>query len=166
MAGINLKRFCGGADGPVYLREPFTVGDFTYAANGHIFVRVPARGNIPEPAPSMMFNSYAAVADRIDAWLAGAPNFLFRGKMLPPMPKRASQKPWTESFEIRGRPFAGQYVRMISRLPGATIIGDMPDDRSGRGKKSRALLFAFDGDGFGGLMPLSWSLSNHHDTGI
>lgn len=40
MDKINLKQFCGFDPFRPYLHEPFTVGDFTYATNGHILVRV------------------------------------------------------------------------------------------------------------------------------
>jgi hypothetical protein len=37
----ELKQFCGIEETCPYLHEPFSRGDFTYATNGHIMVRVP-----------------------------------------------------------------------------------------------------------------------------
>lgn len=41
---INLERFCADKFGRAHLQKPFTLGDYTYATNGHIAVRVPKRG--------------------------------------------------------------------------------------------------------------------------
>ena len=39
---IDLMQFCGTDDDPrLWLQRPFGIGDYTYAANGHILVRVP-----------------------------------------------------------------------------------------------------------------------------
>lgn len=37
----TLKKFCGDDPGRRYLMVPFSCGDFVYATNGHIMVRVP-----------------------------------------------------------------------------------------------------------------------------
>jgi hypothetical protein len=44
---IDLKPFCdkGSFRG---LEAPFTVGDWTYATDGHICIRVPRRADAPE----------------------------------------------------------------------------------------------------------------------
>lgn len=39
---IDLQAFCATAPYRSYLHKPFTRGDWTYATNGHIAVRVPA----------------------------------------------------------------------------------------------------------------------------
>lgn len=45
---IDLKQFCSTDPGRPYLHEPCSRGDFTYATNGHIGVRVPRRDDVPE----------------------------------------------------------------------------------------------------------------------
>ena len=45
---INLQPFCGKNDVHFWLNAPFSEGDFTYATNGHILVRVERRTNVPE----------------------------------------------------------------------------------------------------------------------
>lgn len=45
---VDLKPFCGDNDIRYYLNEPFSEGEFTYATNGHILIRVPRRDDIPE----------------------------------------------------------------------------------------------------------------------
>jgi hypothetical protein len=41
----TLKKFCGDADDSRKLQEPFSVGLWIYATNGHICIRVPMRGD-------------------------------------------------------------------------------------------------------------------------
>lgn len=41
MTEINLAQFCGDEDWRTHLHYPFSHGEFTYATNGHICVRVP-----------------------------------------------------------------------------------------------------------------------------
>jgi len=43
---IDLKPFCGSLK--KCLMQPFSFGEHTYATNGHIIVRVPRRGGVPE----------------------------------------------------------------------------------------------------------------------
>jgi len=67
---VNLEPFC--APSIPQLREPFSIGDFTYAANGHIMVRIPRRPGIPEADKDwrrqleggILANLTAALADR------------------------------------------------------------------------------------------------------
>lgn len=44
---INLEMFCSGPDRPE-LAQPFSIGEWSYASNGHIMVRVPRREDVPE----------------------------------------------------------------------------------------------------------------------
>lgn len=46
---LNLSKFCSLDPTRVVLNQPFTWGPWTYATDGRILVRVPARGD--EPAP-------------------------------------------------------------------------------------------------------------------
>ena len=38
---IDLMKFCGKEDPREWLNAPFSLGDYTYATNGHLIVRVP-----------------------------------------------------------------------------------------------------------------------------
>lgn len=58
MAEIDLSHFCYTEDDRSYLKQPWSRGDFTYATNGHIMVRVPRRSDVPE-------NDKAPDADRV-----------------------------------------------------------------------------------------------------
>ena len=42
MSQIDLQLFCGNDEVRTYINAPFRRGDFTYATNGHVLVRVPA----------------------------------------------------------------------------------------------------------------------------
>jgi hypothetical protein len=45
---INLKHFCSTEEWQTYLHTPFSFGEFSYATNGHIAVRVARRADVPE----------------------------------------------------------------------------------------------------------------------
>lgn len=45
---IDLQKFCAVHDPRNWLEKPFTEGDFTYATNGHILVRVPRLDGYPD----------------------------------------------------------------------------------------------------------------------
>jgi hypothetical protein len=46
---IDLKKFCSTDFTRLYLMKPFTIGNWTYATNGHICVRVPTMPEWPGP---------------------------------------------------------------------------------------------------------------------
>jgi hypothetical protein len=48
IAVLDLRPFCGATDGRTHFMRPFSIGEFTYATNGHIMVRVPRRPDAPE----------------------------------------------------------------------------------------------------------------------
>lgn len=45
---INLKQFCSTDKLRPYLHEPFSFGEYTYATNGYILIRVPRLTEYPE----------------------------------------------------------------------------------------------------------------------
>jgi hypothetical protein len=47
---IDLKPYCLTEKFRPYLAAPFSIGEFTYATNGHVLVRVPRREDAPEYA--------------------------------------------------------------------------------------------------------------------
>lgn len=49
MNAADLRRFCAEADDiRCYLCQPWSWGEWTYATNGHIMVRVPRMADVPE----------------------------------------------------------------------------------------------------------------------
>src|SRR5271156_726915 len=42
MTRIDLQQFCSKNDARPYIAKPFRYGDFTYATNRHLLVRVPS----------------------------------------------------------------------------------------------------------------------------
>lgn len=67
---VDLQQFCSTDSVRFYLHNPFTLGDFTYATNGHIIVRVPKVDGVPlaesAPNPSNIFKDFPA-SDRFTA---------------------------------------------------------------------------------------------------
>jgi len=49
MNADDLKKYCSKDETRPYLHEPFSRGEWTYATNGHIAVRVPKLADVPEP---------------------------------------------------------------------------------------------------------------------
>jgi hypothetical protein len=45
---IDLMKFCGDKKHRVAIGEPFSLGEWSYATDGHILIRVPRRIDIPE----------------------------------------------------------------------------------------------------------------------
>lgn len=45
---IDLTPFCGTGELRPYIKQPFSFGEFTYATNGHIIVRVGRRQDTPD----------------------------------------------------------------------------------------------------------------------
>ena len=61
MIDIDLKPFCSTEEYRSYLCQPFSLGDWTYASNGHIGIRVPRRADVPEndKAPASIEDLFA-----------------------------------------------------------------------------------------------------------
>lgn len=59
MSAIDLQPFCSTEAARFYLGQPFSIGDLTYATNGHIAVRVQRRADVPvnpkAPDPARVF---------------------------------------------------------------------------------------------------------------
>jgi len=71
---IDLIAFCGKNDIRSYLNAPATIGDYTYASNGHLMVRVPKLQGV-ETADFDFFN--AAIA-KLEAALGLTPTAIQR----------------------------------------------------------------------------------------
>jgi hypothetical protein len=48
MTALDLKPFCVATDGRPYLSKPFSLGEFSFATDGHFLVRVLRRDDVPE----------------------------------------------------------------------------------------------------------------------
>ena len=45
---IDLTVFCGKGDVRTYLHDPFSIGEYSYATDGHVAIRIPRRDDVPE----------------------------------------------------------------------------------------------------------------------
>ena len=61
MSDIDLQQFCSKDDTRPYICKPFSFGEFSYATNGHIIVRVARRADVEEGNPPMT----ASVVERV-----------------------------------------------------------------------------------------------------
>lgn len=167
-AALDLKPFCGVDQCRPYLLQPFSVGNFTYATNGHIMVRVPRRADVPDKTKE--FNQdkpleghekaiYAPLTgslpvmemedcDCFDGYEHDCPDCECvceacdgDGKTYP-----------HASTSIGGANFAARYVALLLTLPGIEVAAKhaFPDP----------LLFRFDG-GIGALMPINGECATH-----
>ena len=166
---VDLKKFCGTDTWRTYLHEPFSSGEYTYATDGHIIVRVPrvaAIGEVPRtPNPEKIFAPMPA-----DGWRT------LRVALPPVAPPKECGSCYDgfehdcpdctfECYECKGTGFVVakvsneiggvifdlKYIRMIAELPGVEIV--ITDGKS-------PAFFRFEG-GDGVLMPMSSEFENH-----
>lgn len=78
---MDLQKYCSDDPYRPNLAKPFSVGEFTYATNGHIMVRVPRRDDIPEQNQKLK-----DTLDRTFSDLPKATFSEFRHKPLPNIP--------------------------------------------------------------------------------
>jgi hypothetical protein len=62
---IDLQIFCDPERD--YLSKPFSLGDYSYATNGHIALRMPRRDDVEQTLDSLMENVAAAMNNYIEA---------------------------------------------------------------------------------------------------
>jgi hypothetical protein len=168
-ASIDLKPFCSTDKDRPNLHRPWSRGDWTWATNGHILIRVPRRADVPEndeaPDPSKILAPFdgtklaarapielpAVTMDECDDCsgagygIHGCPYCECDCGTCGGTGKVDSDR--QVSIDFCGGVFALRYVRQIMALPGLRLPADHPD-------KHAPLLFAFDG-GVGALMGLS-----------
>lgn len=163
---INLDFFCG--DGRPYLAKPWSDGEYTYATNGHICVRVPKQDDAELDEANRLFSV------KINEYLANIP-----GCNMLPMPKGTLPQRVKDCVVCRGsgqvtcpccdRPGAecdncggmgGYRAPTVEVLPGIIVnaeyfalIHNLPNARIGCHGKGTPVFFEFD-DGCGALMPL------------
>lgn len=61
-----LREFCNGDERRPITCRPWSVGDYSYATNGHIIVRIPRIADVPPPDDAKIEKT----AQQIDEWLA------------------------------------------------------------------------------------------------
>ena len=160
---IDLTPFCSPQDDPrYYLCAPFSDGDFSYATNGHIIVRVPRRADIQErekahPSCHKLFienpaREMIAIPDippappQIDCMTCEATGKWNDGDTVEKCEDcgGTGKKNARQDIAVGEVHFAAKYLRLIITLPGAGKISP-----NGTG----SAWFTFDG-GDGLLMPI------------
>ncbi len=174
---IDLQPFCGREITRYYIIKPWSLGEWTYATNGHICIRVPRRADVPE----MVDNPANTVKIFVEHFTAPAFR-LFRGADLPEVsaddlkcercdgrghmhdcPDCTCECEWCDSsgtnphrenrsVGINGVPFAACYVRLIQVLPNLRVSTAI--------KPSDPMPFTFEG-GDGVLMPRRVPCNEH-----
>lgn len=163
---IDLQPFCGKDDPRAYLNAPFSEGEFTYATNGHILIRVAKRADIialPEQMKgrcAKMFwdNPWRELLPIPDVppaeiltcvYCDGAGKLDFGDKDL----ERCDEcegigkwEPWKPGFPLGKAHFAQRYLRLLKALPDCKISAN---------HASKPAPFTFDG-GCGLLMPMRY----------
>lgn len=145
---IDLSHFVSLEDERPYIQQPWTRGGFTYATDGRIMVRVPARIDVPE-------NADAPDAERILSKLAFGENCSVKVPDLPPL--RFAEEDISDPFESERRvlimlittaSFSGSVfnLRYLHLLRWLGAKAGRPDD------EKSPMPFIFD-EGVGCLMP-------------
>jgi hypothetical protein len=164
---IDLKPFCGTQETRYYLLKPFSRGDFTYATDGHICVRVARRDDAPEqeipdvtslswaereytplPAIDLPAVSMEPCMSCYDGSFHDCPDCQCKCEDCNGTGETDSDI--KTSINLIGRPFALRYVRLIAALPNTAIAA--VDDKT--------IAFRFDG-GEGLLKGLHKPKKNH-----
>lgn len=160
---IDLQKFCASEDSNYQMKAPFTRGEFTYATNRHLIVRVSAvPGILPdEKAPNPQKLGWDAVVTD-DQWLKITQDIKMvdcedcqGGEKAPHNCPYCSceckscdnGKQFEESaIKIGSKTAQARYLFLIKQLPNYFIAPDATP-------KGEAIHFKFDG-GYGLLMPM------------
>lgn len=165
---VDLTKFARDIDGTrPYLAKPFSAGDFTYATNGHILVRVPRiestkeiekKGHWDKPLEGYETAEYEPASLNLPPraeTLEECERCEGSGKdhdcpecccLCRRCDGFGFEDPdRDEKFKIGGLPFALRYVRLMAALPGLEIMKSPV--------YAAPLLFRFDG-GIGAVMGL------------
>ncbi len=168
-----LEQFCYDGDDRPYLARPFSLGQHTYATNGHIMVRVPVVEALgpPNGAPEGFEEALGKILKEPD----GVKYFKLPHEKIPPKPDdvecpicrgtghehhcpdcrcecfrclglgKINPEDGVVSVTVNRIPFAAPYIRMIA---------DLPDPRMSRPRRGEhPVHFKFGESGFGALMP-------------
>lgn len=150
MADHDLSHFCYTEDDRPHLKRPWSRGDFTYATNGHVLVRVPRRADTPDndAAPDVegRILSKLSFDDLRPVAIPRLPPLRFiqiEADGLLSVPYSALN---SECVRFAGALFNLRYVHLLCWLPGL-IVGPAADVFS-------PTPFGFAGGGLGCLMPM------------
>ncbi len=174
---LNLQDFCGDQAEPPersWIHRPFSRGEFTYATNGHIMVRVPRQDAFPEVASGPALEKLddvlfaykadfeAPSIDPPEAVLCGCCNGTGRVNAHDDCPHckcdsrpcdicdGTGKTPEVLPRKIGNVMFAGRYIRQLLALPGIEVPR--------KPKSGQPMPFKFTG-GIGALMPLNRAAS-------
>lgn len=178
---MDLKSFCSTDPLYTYLSEPFSFGDFTYATNGHVMIRVARVEGVREGVGDGAKRLDVAGVERVLNMSRG-PSFVPLSGVSFPIDETpltdcaecggnghrgydaddceinctachgAGETGSSRSVSVFGIAFSIKYIEKILALPGAEI-STQPVDRT-------PFCFRFDG-GIGALMPLSFAFDRH-----
>lgn len=175
MSEVDLKQFC--SEDRFGLLNPFSIGKFTYASNGHIMVRVPRRDDVQE-------NSAAPSHEKVERYFIGFDPSLFQPHQAIDIPENhvvcldcdgSGKEHHCKNCDfpcdscdgsgvlvgqigrisvcIGAAYFDAEYVRLIQSLPNLKVV--VPST-----KEDIAMPFSFDG-GEGCLMPREIPAAQH-----
>lgn len=175
---VDLMQFCSEERDLAYLSRPWTRGGYTFATNGHILVRVAARGDVPDskkaPGTDRIF-ALQPTGPFVDAPKQKFPVFVSRpcklclGSGYEPDPEPGLEAEECEgcwgsgkvqerrSAKLGGMTFNICYLRQVWSLPGLLLGPDVPNDHP--------WFFRFDG-GEGALMQMRGGHADHRDLKI
>lgn len=160
---IDLQPFCSTDPLRPYLQKPFSRGEWTYATNGHVLVRVPKVADIPEGETA---------AEKVMTNIRPDADVSHLGEFILPEPEEidcptcegrgtehdcpdcecgcdacdSSGRAWKKnSVSLRGAVFDARYLSFVTALPNLTFQTNC--------HKTAPSLFKFDG-GEGVIMPM------------
>jgi len=166
---VDLQKFCDDAGINFRIKSPFSKGEWTYATNGHIMIRVPLIAGHRKDGPNaekLYTDAMRTPGELVPFVIPELPALSIESEECVKCDgsgnkhdcpacdcdceecdgsgqvKSVSDK--QVSVQIAGVPFACEYIRLLGELPGLRLREPL---------KEKPLLFAFDG-GEGMLMPL------------
>ena len=176
MSEIDLAPFCSTDPRRPYLHAPSSRGDFTYATNGHILIKIPKRDGIATadkfPDCEKVMPSFAGVSFKPLAHVVLPPRKTVPcdicegrghahdcpdcGCECDECDGRGSL-PIIISVDLRGGIFDAHYISILLSLPGIEIPERHTDP-------NKPMPFRFDG-GVGCLMPMKWHVKDRFAAG-
>ncbi len=164
-----LQKFCADELEKYHISKPFTVGEFSYATNGHIIVQVPKIEGIPESAEGQPgARVEALIADGVKDLSFAARRFLIEDPVRKTLKCDCSShacptcccadncedcedgviiEERRKEVVIDGISFDPWYIELMQSLSGLEISV---------ARAGKPLAFKFEG-GFGLLMPRAWT---------
>lgn len=180
---IDLQPFCSKDEARYYLHTPFSFGDFTYATNGHLLVRVPRLADISAPDGPITSASVESVLvchegatfssippfalpahEMIECdWCEGSGKDEFFDDLADDKCDECAgtgKMPRPRTMTVRGVIFDADYIARIAALPGALFSdAPAPGSKPGNGPQ-KPTPFKFDG-GVGCIVPCWQAFALH-----